>query len=309
MALSPNRISAMKLNALQALVAAVEEGSLRAAARRIGVSQPALTKLVRELEMELAAPLLERHSQGVRPTAQGQVLVEHASKVSRALAEATDQIRQLGGQMHGELNIAAVPVAMMLLIPETLRTFSRAYPDIRLRVSEELFVEQLQKLRSGQVDLVVGGIPENLPSGEFITERLMDTRMVVVARRGSRHARARRLAELQAAHWVYTGSSAQTGYASRLFEAHGLPAPPVGAMVNSTLALLALIGSGDLLGLMPEQIVNHPLGQDIAPVPLEEPGLPLSVGVIVRSGSVVSPAIRQFIAHLHRAAHQLATAP
>jgi LysR family transcriptional regulator, regulator of abg operon len=295
----------MKLNALQALVAAIEEGSLRAAARRIGVSQPALTKLVRELEIELAAPLLERHSQGVRPTAQGQVLFEHALKVSRELANATDQIQQLGGQMRGELNVAAVPVAMMLLIPETLRTFSRAFPDIRLRVSEELFVEQLQKLRNGQVDLVVGGIPEGLPSGEFITESLMDTRMVVVARRGSRHARARKLAELSTAHWVYTGTSVQTGYASRLFEAHGLPAPPVGAMVNSTLALLALMGSGDLLGLMPEQIVSHPLGQNITRVPLEEPGLPLAVGTIIRSGSVVSPAIRQFTAHLQRAAHQL----
>jgi DNA-binding transcriptional LysR family regulator len=77
-------------------------------------------------------------------------------------------------------------------------------------------------------------------------------------------------------------------------------------MVNSTLALLALIGSGELLGLMPEQIVSHPLaGQDIARVPLEEPGLPLTVGTIIRSGSVVSPAIRQFTAHLQRAAHQL----
>jgi LysR family transcriptional regulator of abg operon len=295
----------MKLHALQALVAAIEEGSLRAAARSIGVSQPALTKLVRELEIELAAPLLERHSQGVRPTAQGQVLFEHAVKVARELATATDQIQQLGGKMRGELNVAAVPVAMMLLIPETLRTFSRAFPDIRLRVSEELFVEQLQKLRNGQVDLVVGGIPEGLPSGEFITESLMQTRMVVVARRGSRHARARRLADLLQAHWVYTGTSVQTGYASRLFEAHGLTPPPVGAMVNSTLALMALLGSGDLLGLMPEQIVSHPLGQDIVRVPLEEPGLPLSVGAIIRSGSVVSPAIRQFIAHLHRAAHQL----
>jgi DNA-binding transcriptional LysR family regulator len=299
----------VKLHALQALVAAIEEGSLRGAARRIGVSQPALTKLVRELEIGLAAPLLERHSQGVRPTPQGQVLFEHAVKVARELASATDQIQQLGGQMRGELNVAAVPVAMMLLIPETLRTFGRAYPDIRLRVSEELFVEQLQKLRSGQVDLVVGGIPEGLPSGEFISERLMETTMVVVARRGSRHARARRLAELGEAGWVYTGTSAQTGYASRLFESHGLKAPPVGAMVNSTLALLALIGSGDLLGLMPKQILTQPLaGQDIVEVPLEEPGLPLTVGAIIRSGSVVSPAIRQFIAHLHRAAHQLGQA-
>ena len=305
MRLSQKPISDLKLHALQALVAAIEEGSLRAAARRIGVSQPALTKLVRELEIELAAPLLERHSQGVRPTTQGQVLFEHALKVSRELASATDQIQQLGGKMRGELNIAAVPVAMMLLIPETLRTFSRAFPDLRLRVSEELFVEQLQKLRNGQVDLVVGGIPEGLPSGEFITESLMDTRMVVVARRGSRHVRAKRLIELSEAHWIYTGTSVQTGYASRLFETHGLPPPPVGAMVNSTLALMALLGSGDLLGLMPEQIVAHPLGQDIVRVPLEESGLPLTVGTIIRSGSVVSPAIRQFIAHLHRAAHQL----
>ena len=296
----------MKLTALQALVAAVEEGSLRGAARRLAVSQPALSKLVRELEIELSAPLLLRHSQGVRPTAQGQVLFDHAVRVARELAAATDQIQQLGGQMRGELKVAAVPVAMMLLIPETLRTFSRAYPDIHLRVSEELFVDQLQKLRGGQVDLVVGGIPEGLPPGEFMIESLMDTTMVVVARRGSRYARTRRLAELAQASWVYTGQSARTGYASRLFQAHGLLPPPAGAMVNSTLALLALLGSGDLLGLMPEQIVARPLaGQDIVAVPLEETGLPLRVGVIVRSGSVVSPAIRQFINHLHRAAQPL----
>ena len=296
----------MKLTALQALVAAVQEGSLRAAGRRLGISQPALTKLVRELETEVAAPLLQRHSQGVQPTPQGRVLYEDALKVTQELAAATDQIRQMGGQMRGELKVAAVPVAMMLLIPETLRTFSRSYPDISLRVSEELFVEQLQKLRNGQVDLVVGGIPEGLPSGEFVTEPLMETTMVVVARRSSSHARARRLKQLADARWVYTGTSAQTGYASRLFETHGLPPPPVGAMVNSTLALLALIGSGDLLGLMPKQILSQPLtGRDIVEVPLEEAGLPLTVGTIVRKGSMVSPAIRQFISHLDRAAHHV----
>jgi DNA-binding transcriptional LysR family regulator len=211
----------------------------------------------------------------------------------------------MDGKMHGELNIAAVPVAMMLLIPETLRTYSRAFPDIHLRVSEEMFVEQLQKLRKGDVDLVVGGIPEGLPSGEFITESLMETRMVVVARKGSRHTRAKKLADLKNEPWIYTGNSQQSGYAARLFEMHGMPPPPAGAMVNSTLALLSLLGSADLLGLMPEQIISHPLGQNIVQVPVQEPGLPLTVGIIVRSSSAVSLAIRHFISHLHRAAHQL----
>jgi len=175
-----------------------------------------------------------------------------------------------------------------------------------LRVSEELFLDQLQKLRAGQMDMVVGGIPDGLPKGEFVAEPLMQTRMVVVARRASRYAGARKLADLANAPWVYTGTTTREGYAARYFALHGLPPPPAGAMVNSTLALMALIGSGDLLGLMPEQIVTHPwAGQDIVRVDLAEPGLPLTVGTVIRKGSVVSPAIRQFIAHLQRSAHHL----
>lgn len=296
----------MKLSTLQALVAAVEDGSLRSAARRLNVSQPALTKMIRELEIELAAPLLVRTSQGVLPTAQGQVLFERAQKVSKELQAATDQISQLGGQMRGELNIGAVPVAVMLLIPEALRTFGREFPEIKLRVSEELYIAQLQRLRSGQVDIAVGGIPTGLASGEFVTEELMTTTMVVVVRKGSPRAKATRLAQLIDAKWVYTGTSTDTGYAAQLFESHGLQAPPTGAVVNSTLALLSLVGSGDYVGLLPRQIAQHPLAAAyISIVPIAEAGLPLTVGAIIRSDSVVSPAIRHFIAHLHRAAHQL----
>jgi DNA-binding transcriptional LysR family regulator len=296
----------MKLTALQALVTAVEDGSRRGAARRLGVSQPALTKMIRELEIELAAPLLVRTSQGVVPTAQGQVLFERAQRVSKELREAAEQINQLGGQMRGELNIGAVPVAVLLLIPEALRTFGRDFPDIKLRVSEELYFAQLQRLRSGQVDIAVGGIPTGLASGEFVTEELMTTTMVVVARKGSPRAKARRLEQLADAKWVYTGASTDTGYAAQLFERHGLQTPAVGAVVDSTLTLLALVGTGDYVGLLPRQIAQHPLAAAyISIVPLAESGLPLTVGVIIRSNSVVSPAIRHFIAHLHRAAHQL----
>lgn len=296
----------MKLSALKAFVLAVESGSLRGAARELGVSQPALTKTIRELEIELAAPLLVRTSQGVLPTAQGKVLFERARRVDRELQAATDQISQLGGHMRGELNIGAVPVAVMLLIPEALRTFGRDFPDIKLRVSEELYIAQLQRLRSGQVDIAVGGIPTGLASGEFVAEELMTTTMVVVVRKGSPRAKATHLAQLADARWVYTGGSTDTGYATQLFESHGLQPPPMGAVVNSTLTLLALVGTGDYVGLLPRQIAQHPLAAPyLSIVPVEETGLPLSVGAIIRSDSVVSPAIRHFIAHLHRAAHQL----
>lgn len=299
----------MKLNTLRALVAAVDAGSLRNAAKQLGVSQPALTKMVKEIERELGASLLVRTTRGVVPTAQGKVLYDHAQKVVRELGVAVDQISQLSGRMTGVLSIGAVPLAVMLLIPETLRTFGREFPDIRLRVSEELYLAQLQRLRRREVDVAVGGIPEGLSSGEFAVERLMSTTMVVVVRKGSPRLSARSLHDLADAKWVYTGASSEEGYAKLLFNTHGLPAPPVGAVVNSTLALLSLVGTGDFVGLLPEQIAAHPgAAPFIATIPVIEGGLPLTIGVMVRNESVMLPAVRHFIAHLHRSAHHVSKA-
>jgi LysR family transcriptional regulator of abg operon len=296
----------MKLTTLRALIATIEEGSLRSGARRMQISQPALTKMVRELEVELATTLLVRTSKGVLPTAQGTVLYQRALAVCKELGTAVDEINQLGGKMVGSLHIGAVPLAVMLLIPETLRTFGREFPEIQLRVSEELYQAQMQRLRNGHVDIAVGGIPTGLSSGEFVVEPLLQTSMVVVVRKGSPLARATSLQQLMGAKWVYTGASNDTGYAKLLFESHGLPAPPVGAIVNSTLALLSLVATGDFVGLMPQQIATHPMAAPfLSLVPLAEGGFPLTVGAIVRSDSVLSPAIRHCIAHLHRAAHQL----
>jgi LysR family transcriptional regulator, regulator of abg operon len=296
----------MKLTTLTALIAAVEEGSLRAAARRVGVSQPALTKMVRELERELSATLLTRSTTGVVPTTQGKVLYERACVAVRELSGAVEEIRQLGGHMVGELRIGAVPLAVMLLIPETVRTFSREFRDVHLQIREELYIEQLTNLRRGDVDIALGPIPDHLPPGEFHAEVLMPVTMVVVVRRGSPLAEACSLEALREARWVYTGMSGATGYARRLFEQHGLQAPQVGATVNSTLGLLSLIGSGDYVGLMPRPLALHPAAAPFLVVPpLEDGTLKLSIGVITRTDTALKPAMRHFIAHLHRAAHQI----
>ena len=91
-----------------------------------------------------------------------------------------------------------------------------------------------------------------------------------------------------------------------LFAQHGLPPPHVGALVNSTLALLSLVVSGDCIALMPEQIARGPLAAaHISIIPIRERGLPLEVGAIMRSNAMLSPVLRQLTAHLHRAAHHV----
>lgn len=276
------------------------------AARAMGVSQPALTKAIRELERELAASLLVRSNTGVTPTAQGRVLFEHARSADRTLLAAVEQIRQLSGEMVGELSIDAVPLAVMLLIPEALRTFGRAFPSVRLRVNEQLYIEQLSRLRKGEVDVAIGPVPAGLPSGELVIEPLMPISMVVVAAKGSPLARARSLAELSDARWVFTGTSAEQGYARHLFEQNGLVAPPAAALVNSTLSLLALISGGEYVGLMPQPIAIHPLaGHFLVTVPVREKPLIATLAAMSRPQNAVSPVVRHFVAHLGRAAHHL----
>jgi DNA-binding transcriptional LysR family regulator len=249
---------------------------------------------------------LQRTSKGVIPTEQGRVLYERALKANKELQTAVTEIQQLSGLKVGELHIGAVPLAVMLLIPETLRTFCKEFPEVKLRISEELYVAQLQKLRANEVDLTIGGIPDDLSSGEFSVENLLTTRMVVTVRHGSPWSRARKLSELQSARWVYTGSNSTSGYAQLFFERHGLTAPPVGAIVNSTLALLSLVASGDYVALMPYQIAIQPLAaQHITIVDIEEKGLPLKVGAILNSNNAVTTLMRHFLRHLHRAAHQV----
>ena len=299
----------MKLNALRALVAAIDTGSLRSAARKLGVSQPALTKMVRELETELGAPLLERSTTGVIPTAQGKILHARATAATKELDEAVQTIGQMGGRMVGELSIGAVPLALLLLIPEAVRTFSAEYPSIMLQLREELYVEQLTQLHQKSVDVVVGPVPKDMRAGECHIERLMPIEMVVVARRGNHAtARARNLSELADARWVYTNLSGHTGYVRTLFERHGLQAPPPAAIVNSTLGLLSLISHGECVGLMPKPIAAHPAAAPyLTQVPIEEGPLELEIGAMVKSEAMLKPTVRKFLAHLHRAATHVST--
>lgn len=297
----------MKLNALRALIAAIDTGSLRSAAKKLDVSQPALTKMVKELEAELGAPLLERSTTGVIPTAQGKILYARATAATRELDEAAQQIGQMGGRMVGELSVGAVPLALLMVIPEAVRTFSAEYPSIMLQLREELYVEQLSQFHQKAVDIVVGPIPKDMRPGEYHTERLMHIDMAVVVRRGNHAAaRATRLAQLQDARWVYTSLSGHTGYVRNLFEQQGLPPPPPAAIVNSTLGLLSLIAYGDCIGLMPLPIAQHPAVQPyLSIVPLKEGPLTLEVGAMVRSEALLKPMVRKFLVHLHRASAHL----
>lgn len=294
----------LKLHALQAFVAAIEDGSLRSAGKRLGYSQPALTKMIKDLEFELAAPLLVRNARGVIPTEQGRLLLEHARRVHTEIVQARQQIAQLGGVMRGELRISTCAAGLSRLVPQALRSFAAEFPGIRLRVTEACFLEQLQALRSGDADIAVASLPTQLGDGEFQAHRLMSSGMAVVARRGGAYTRACGLAELTDANWVHLGAAGDGGCARKLFEAAGIDAEPADVAVNSSLALLSLVLHAGYVGLVPAELLGQALADGaVQALSLDLPELSVRIGAVLRADAMKAPSIRCFMAHLQRAAH------
>ena len=297
----------MKMHHLRDLLAVAEKGSINAAAKYLGVSQPALSRSVRELEKEMGAPLLERQATGAALTPMGDLFVRRASTVMNELRRARDEIQQMQGSVHGTVVACISAMGHQALLSDALGAFTRRYPHVLLRIIEGVFPMIDARIRSGSVDFYVGPAPEAGTAPGLQIETLFATRRVVLGRKGHPLAAARSLAQLTEASWVSTSitSEAEKEF-SGVFSGRGLPVPKLALQSESALTWITALLSTDMLVMLPDQWVNTPLTQDLmVAIPIQETvaGAPMT---LVRRSSVPStPASEYFCDLLRRAAsHQ-----
>jgi LysR family transcriptional regulator, regulator of abg operon len=247
----------MRLTQIRDFLAVVEAGSIRAAARALRVSQPALTKSIRQLEEELGAVLVARSVRGAQPTEFGRAFLARARAVNADLRRAHEEIAQLRGSREGSLAIGSAPGPALGLLPEALVRLRRRWPQASLRIVDISPPEVLPALREGSLDLAlsarIGPLAE--ATSDCLIEPLYLNQTAIVARRGHPLARARRLAELGQAEWVRTGFPANTSALPDLFRDAGLPPPRYRADCTSFLVVPELVARSDLLAVVPWQIV------------------------------------------------------
>jgi DNA-binding transcriptional LysR family regulator len=141
------------LKHLAYFVAAAEEGSVTAAARRLNVSQPSISAAIAQIEDRFGLTLFVRHhAQGLAPTPAGRRLVVEA----RSLLAHAEELRLgalgLATALSGELQVGCFVTFAPLIMPGLLRTFGEAYPDIRIRLREEHLQGLVDGLRDGRFD-------------------------------------------------------------------------------------------------------------------------------------------------------------
>lgn len=251
----------MKLTHLRDVLAVAEHGSIRAAGRRLGATQPGLTRSIREIEHELGVSLFERHAKGVRLTEMGRALVRRAEAVQSEVRRAREEIEQLKGGVTGEVSIALSTASIMSVMPRAMKEFRKRYPDAVLKVTETFFQPIEKELVSGRVDFYVGPLDSAKGAPELMVEHLFDNNRVVVARRGHPLLGARTLAELADARWIRPTLSPMIveGDFEDMFVRAGLPRPNI--VVNSRSALITMlaIADSDLLTVVPRQWLDLPL--------------------------------------------------
>lgn len=295
----------MKLSHLRNVVAAAECGSLRAAARQLGIAQPAITRSIREIENELGAPLFERHQQGMRLTAMGEAFLRRAKAVQAELRRAQEEIGQMKGEMRGQVCFAMSAVTTFALMPGAVRAFRARYPEPILKLTEGFFQNVETSILDGQLDFYVG--PFVAPGGvmRFQWEALYDNQRVVIARRGHALAGATSLGDLREAEWVKQTLTERGSDADfeRPFESRSLPLPRVVMHTTSATATLLAVANSDLLTIVPARMLSPPIAADLFDVlQLDTPLTAPPICIVRRADLPLTPLAEHLCDMIRRAA-------
>ncbi len=194
--------STFKVHQLEALVASAETGSIRAAARSLGLSQAAITRTLRELESSQQLPLVNRTPNGLLFTEYGNQLLVHARLVLNQLDKAQDSLAQLHGQAAGRLCVGVTPWILQTVLPEATLNFRRIMPEVRLELYESLMALAQPLLRDGKMDFALGYLSPSTTALEFTCEPVLNYQTAVVVRRGHMRQDCRSIHDLMDQDWV-----------------------------------------------------------------------------------------------------------
>jgi DNA-binding transcriptional LysR family regulator len=296
----------MKLNQLRDVIAIAERGSLRAAARHLGLAQPALSRSIHELERELNTALFERRARGMILTPMGMAFVRRANVALKEITRAREEIEQLQGGMSGEIVAGLSIAAHIALLPSALGPFRRRYPLVGLHLIEGLFPTLESGLKDGRIDFYVGPRPERAIPPELIEEKLGDNTRTILGRKGHPLGKARSLRDLADAEWATTSITIQVeNELGELFASHKLPKPRLALRSQSALTLIISLANTDLLAMVPVQWTMFDVtARALAPILVKERLVAPPLVVIRRGGLPLTPAAEYFVDLLRRKSMQ-----
>lgn len=283
----------MELRHLRYFIAVAEAENVSRAALKLHVSQPALSRQIRDLEGELGFALLQRSAKSVRLTEAGRVLLTEARAVIQRAEEAVKAARAVAAGDAGELHVGYAPSLTARLLPPALRAFQAELPNMRVRLHDLSTNEMLTGVRDGklQIALVVRP-PAAMLRGLRFEALTQDAMRIAVA---PRHAFARRrevtVADVVRQPLVAYRRSDYPEYhefLSELFAGTGVK-PVIAEEHDGIASLIAAVESGAGVALVSES-VGCIAGPRLKLIPLTPEPASFIIGAALPKGKLAGPA-------------------
>lgn len=234
---------------LAAFLAVARSQNLTTAADQIGLTQPALTKSIRRVELHFNTKLFERSVRGMILTKAGELLFARAELIEMHYQQAREEILLLRAGKLTEFRIAAGTAYHVAVAPDLVRQLSREYPDTRFTLDFEVVGNAMPKLINGDIDLLLGAFlsaaEEGIEARPFLTVEI-----TVYVSKDSELAKTERVSpkDLAGRKWViYQRDRLLTGRLKEFCLNHMLPEPEVVMQIDSLLATFQIVAGTEYI--------------------------------------------------------------
>ncbi|MBD0415499.1 pca operon transcription factor PcaQ [Oryzicola mucosus] len=299
----------IKLRHLRTFLAVARQKSVNRAASQLNISQPAVTKTIRELEELLGAVLFERDGRGIRITPQGEAFLGHAGMALSAVRQGLDAISAADAAPAVPLRVGALPTVSARIMPAAMRHFISGGPRSRIKIVTGENAVLLDQLRLGELDLVVGRLaaPEKMTG--FFFEHLYSERVVFAVRTGHPLLEAGEgLFERIGAFPVLmpTRGSIIRPFVDRFFMANGMPAIQTEIETVSDGFGRAFLRDSDAVWVISEGVIARDIEDGaLATLPIDTGDTKGPVGLTMRTQMEKPPGFERLLASVRRAADDL----
>jgi len=297
----------MQLHQLKAFVCAADTGSLSAAARVLGLTQPSLTRSLRQLELAVGATLMQRGVSGLVLTDAGQALLAHARQITDEVRRAEENVRQRAGAMGGQVRIACSAVPAQALLSHAVAMMRHSFPEVQLLVSSSVYPAVMSLFRTSSIDFAVGPLPTEGLGADYQSEVIIQSRFVPVVRPGHPLAQRQQLADLAGLSWVAAGPTTGPGDAcQRAFASAGLLPPSVAVRSETIETAVHLIARSDWASFIPEPLARDAAERAIVGmIPILDPLPELQVSLFRPAKRILTPAAQALYSAIRSASLRL----
>ncbi len=267
-----NQKLSLNFHHLQHFLAIADHGSLRAAAQRLGLSQPALSKSLRALESALGAPLIQRNPRGTSLTPVGELFLSRARLIENEIIRTTHEIQALSGSHVNHVTIGASAIPSILIVPKAVARFRQQHPGVELDLIGGMPSLLLPRLIDGSLDFIVGPRSTEPIPDSVETTPLMKLRVNIVVRKGHPLECLKSLSDFAQAQWVVSSNSSYAREKIQsILRGRSLSNPMPYIRVDSLFALLSFIKNTDFIGIVPYIENSTDLyGRDISVLKIDE---------------------------------------